>query len=160
MGVSELPRITSSIAAKSAPCLVGSPSGPALEGFIGGMMGTTEALKVPSGSPMGIGTPCDIGSGSHYIRGGTDTKIESIPSSSTVDIWGLMGTCPCPGVRRLGDPDLSTIDSTGWSLCWRMPSSIGVCVPMTTVVELLLASESCGHRLASCRRSVCGALGQ
>ena len=46
-------------------------------------MGTAEALKVPSGGPMGIGTPCDIGSGSHYI-GGTNTKIGSISSSSTV----------------------------------------------------------------------------
>ena len=125
-------------------------------------MGMAEALKVPSGGPMDIGTPCDIGLGSHYIRGGTNTKIESIPSSSTVGIWGLMGPCPCPCIRRLGDPDLSTINSAGWSLRWQMPSSIGwgLCVPMTTVVELLLAGESCGRRLASCRRCICGMLGQ
>ena len=102
------------IAAKGGPVWwVVLNSGPALEGFIGGMMGTAEALKVPSGS-MDISTPCDIGSGSHYIRGGTDTKIGSIPSSSTVSIWGLMGPCPCLGICSLGDPDLSTI--AGWSL--------------------------------------------
>ena len=95
---------------------MGSPSRPALEGFIGGVMGTAEALRVPSGGPVGIGTPCNIGSGSHYIRGSTDTKIGSIPFSSTVGILGLMGPCPCPGIRRLGDPELSTIDSAGWSL--------------------------------------------
>ena len=77
--------------------------GPALEGFVGGMMGTAEALRVPSGVPMGIGIPCDMGSGSRYKRGG----IGRIPSSSTGGIWGLMGPCPCPGIRRLDDPDLS-----------------------------------------------------
>ena len=46
------------------PCLVGSPSELALVGFVGEMMGTAEALWVPSGGPMGNGTPCDVGSGS------------------------------------------------------------------------------------------------
>ena len=68
---------------------MGSPSEPALVGFVGEMMGMAEALRVPSGDPMGNGTPCDVGSGSHYICDGTYTRIESIPSSSTGGIWGL-----------------------------------------------------------------------
>ena len=115
---------------------MGGPSKPGLEGYVGGMMGMAEALRVSSGSPMGNGTPCDLSSGSRYICGGTDTKIGSIPSSSTSGIWGLMGPCPCLGIHRLGGPDLSTIDSVGWSLHWQMPSSIdwGLCGPMTMVV--------------------------
>ena len=98
------------------PCLVGSPSTPALAGFVGGVMGTAEALRVPSGGPMGIGAPCGPVSCSHYTRGGTGTTMGSIASNSTGGIWGLMRPCPCPGIRRLGDPDLSTIDSAGWLL--------------------------------------------
>ena len=115
---------------------MGGPSKLTLGGFAGGKMGTAEALKVPSGGPLGIGLPCDLGSSSRCICGGTGTKIGSIPSSSTSGIWELMGPCPYPGIRRLGGPDLSTTDSAGWSLHWQKPSSIdwGLCGPMTTVV--------------------------
>ena len=145
-----------------APCLEGSPSGLALEGFVGGTMGTAAALRVLSCGPVGIGTLCDVSSSSHYICDGTGTKIGSISSSSTGGIWGLMSPSPCLGIRRLGDPDLSTLGSAGWLLRWQMPSSRGwgLCVPMTTVVELQLVGGNRGRRLASCRRSICGELGR
>ena len=69
---------------QKTPCLVGSPSEEILVGFVGTMMVTPEALRVPSSCPVGNGT-CDVGSGSQNICGG------SIPSRSTSDIWELQG---------------------------------------------------------------------
>ena len=86
-------------------------------GFVGTMMVTADALRVPSSCPVGNGT-CDVGSGRQNICGG------SIPSRSTSDIWELQGLEPCPGIRRLGVQDKHGV---GWLLCWQIPSCISLC---------------------------------